>query len=183
MGAMEHDVEWRDAIMNINMTNVLVLQQNLGRKYCELDYAEAFVDKPGGHEWAKGTIDYFSIDGRLRYPSTEWMLQWIKPHGGIVVFDNSDRKVMPRPEEKNNATDLMPKHWLRYDSSHFKQHIEPIKDKRWLKNSMTSIWITRSEKCAQGRFDLNGGMQTKKYNKEYAAVNFDGEQATEPPLN
>eukprot|EP01084_Bolivina_argentea_P208216 355088_1 len=159
--AMEHDKIWQIGVNNItkklNVNNLLVFQEHLGRRYCELDYSHSFDNNPGGYEWEKGKIDFFSMDGRLRYPATEWMLNWIKPHGGILLFDNSDRIEVGNKYGQHNATDLIPKHWLRYDSSYFKQHIDPIKDKRWLQNSMTSIWITRHEKCAKGtqNFGIN----------------------------
>eukprot|EP01083_Nonionella_stella_P098798 277916_1 len=156
---MEHDKLWQNGVKEIaqklDIRNLLILQERLGRKYCELDYAGSFEGNPGGHEWKKGEIDFFAVDGRLRYASTEWMLEWIKPHGGIVIFDNSDRVEVDNKYGQHNATNLIPKHWLRFDSAYFKQHVRPIQDRRWLKNSMTTIWITRHRECVQGNLDTD----------------------------
>ena len=69
------------------------------------DYvAAAFID--ASH---KGTFDLISIDGRARVGCFPRALELIKPHGGVLVLDNSERP------NYTPGVDLVPRQWLRYE--------------------------------------------------------------------
>ena len=119
---------------------------NLGRKYVEID----FSDNPGGiTDWARddilksGGIDFISVDGGLRYPCMEYAFKYIKPHGGIILLDNSDRP----GNDGQNVTTIVPDHWLRFDSSNLQRHTNRLTTQRWLQNSQSTIYITRDKSC------------------------------------
>lgn len=56
-----------------------------------------------------GTFDFISIDGRARAACFPRALELLKPHGGVLMLDNSNRPVY------NSGIELVPKHWLRYE--------------------------------------------------------------------
>ena len=54
----------------------------------------------------KGVYDYISVDGRARVACLERALPLLKPQGGVLMLDNSDRKYYQR------AFDVVPSWWL-----------------------------------------------------------------------
>ncbi len=90
-----------------------------------------------------GGIDFISVDGKIRHFCLEYAMKIIKPHGGILLFDNSDRE----GNDGKNSTKMIPKHWLQFDSYVLQKHIDLVENERWLLNGQTSIWITRDERC------------------------------------
>lgn len=87
------------------------------------DYIEAkFLPKEDG------TFDYISVDGRARVPCFKRALPLLKPEGGILMLDNSER------EHYEDAFTMVPEHWLRFDD---------------LVNTgeRTTIWVS----CIEGR--------------------------------
>lgn len=169
----EDHPQWISNIKNssqyLNINNIKFIQNNLGLRYVELDITEEIpifdyinnkylIDTPiktdknialnmKKYDWRKGKISVFFIDGRLRRPSFQYAIDWIKSHGGIIIFDNSDRTNVG--DDGEPSLEIVPKHWLRFDSSHWKQHTSILKDKKWLKNSRTTIYITRDKRCIQ----------------------------------
>lgn len=110
--------------------------------YVEIDFSE----NPGGFDWSLetgGGIDFVSVDGRVRIHCVRWAIKQIKQHGGILLLDNSDRI----GDDGINATKLVPKHWLRYDSYNLPTHLKQLPGSRWLENSRTTLWVTRHPKC------------------------------------
>lgn len=55
------------------------------------------------------TFDYVSIDGRARAHCFPLALELIKPHGGVLLLDNSERTFY------QPGVDLVPKHWLKFE--------------------------------------------------------------------
>lgn len=87
------------------------------------DYIEAsFLPLEGG------MYDYISVDGRARVPCFKRALPLLKPEGGILLLDNSERV------QYADAFAVVPKHWLRFDD---------------LVNTQerTTIWVS----CVEGR--------------------------------
>lgn len=69
------------------------------------DYASAeFI--PARDE---GKFDYVAVDGRSRMLCLKRALKLIKPEGGILLLDNSDRSWY------TEHADIVPSHWLRFD--------------------------------------------------------------------
>ena len=52
-------------------------------------------------------FDYISVDGRVRMPCLERALPLLKPEGGILLLDNSER------EQYQVAFDMVPSRWLK----------------------------------------------------------------------
>eukprot|EP00208_Stichococcus_sp_RCC1054_P000529 CAMPEP_0206143350 /NCGR_PEP_ID=MMETSP1473-20131121/20215_1 /ASSEMBLY_ACC=CAM_ASM_001109 /TAXON_ID=1461547 /ORGANISM="Stichococcus sp, Strain RCC1054" /LENGTH=300 /DNA_ID=CAMNT_0053538701 /DNA_START=207 /DNA_END=1109 /DNA_ORIENTATION=- len=87
------------------------------------DYIEAsFLPKQ------EGTYDYISVDGRARVQCFKRALPLLKPEGGVLMLDNSER------EWYADAFAAVPKHWLMFED---------------LVNTgeKTTIWVS----CVEGR--------------------------------
>ncbi len=134
--SMEHIRDWFNIMVNLtNITNIT----NVHLMASMIDYVEIPFNNNSYH-----SIDIVSIDGIKRTQCMNYTIhKLIKPHSGIVILDNSDRQ----GDDGYNASQIVPKHWLRYDSFNLQQHLDILPTKRWLLNSRTTIWITRDEKC------------------------------------
>ena len=53
-----------------------------------------------------GTYDYISVDGRVRMYALARALPLLKPEGGILLLDNSERALYQK------AFQMVPSHWL-----------------------------------------------------------------------
>lgn len=76
----------------------------------------------------KGIYDYISVDGRARVPCFKRALPLLKPEGGIIMLDNSERP------EYDEAFKVVPQHWLRFDD-------------RANTEERTTIWVS----CIEGK--------------------------------
>jgi len=131
---MEHNRDWYDIMVNLtNITGVT----NVHLMASLQDYVEIPLSEDRSHN-----IDIVSVDGIKRTECMHYTIEkLIKSHGGIVLLDNSDR------EGTDNASEIVPKHWLRYDLYNLQKHLEGLETKRWLLNSRTTVWITRDKRC------------------------------------
>jgi hypothetical protein len=57
----------------------------------------------------EGIFDYIAVDGRSRVNCIKRALPLLKPEGGVLLLDNSDRDYYAE------AFEVVPKHWLRFD--------------------------------------------------------------------
>ena len=55
----------------------------------------------------KGMFDYISVDGRARMHCLVRALPLLKPEGGILLLDNSERELYQK------AFDMVPSWWLK----------------------------------------------------------------------
>eukprot|EP01084_Bolivina_argentea_P138432 243707_1 len=135
--SMESSRIWFNRIVNI--TNITNITNNYLIASMQ-KYVNIKLDNNNSYH----NIDVVSVDGIKRRKCMNYTIEkLIKPHGGIVILDNSDR------EGNNgiNASKIVPKHWLRYDSMVLQQHIDMLPTERWLKNARTTVWITRDKNC------------------------------------
>ena len=59
----------------------------------------------------KGMFDYISVDGRARMHCLVRALPLLKPEGGILLLDNSERELYQK------AFDMVPSWWLKVRGS------------------------------------------------------------------
>ena len=55
----------------------------------------------------KGMFDYISVDGRARMHCLVRALPLLKPEGGVLLLDNSERELYQK------AFDMVPSWWLK----------------------------------------------------------------------
>ena len=67
-------------------------------------------------------VDVISIDGRSRVECARLAISLLKPSGGILILDNSERRAYAE------VFRLMPRHWIRYS---FKTKVDT-----------TTVWIS-----------------------------------------
>lgn len=67
-------------------------------------------------------VDLISIDGRSRVECARVAISLLKPSGGILILDNSERRAYAE------VFRLIPRHWIRYS---FKTKVDT-----------TTIWIS-----------------------------------------
>ena len=94
-------------------------------------------------------------DGRMRFEVMKRALRLLKPEGGVLVLDNSNRYTRDfRPDF--NLPDLVPRHWLRYTSPKTwpdDGSLSP-EDRRtanlWIQRDfvVTTVWMSRPAHCA-----------------------------------
>ena len=81
-----------------------------------------------------GTFDFVSIDGRARVACFKCALQLLKPHGGVLVLDNSERRRYAVGMEQ------VPSHWLRKD------FVNSFRLRKFPRQR-TTVWVS----CHKGR--------------------------------
>eukprot|EP00889_Picochlorum_renovo_P006397 jgi/Picre1/33427/NNA_008751.t1 len=76
--------------------------------------SENFLEFENYVTWPAKTIeplslDFISVDGRARVSCIVQALKLLKPHGGILVVDNTERS----PD--NTGLNTIPKHWKKFE--------------------------------------------------------------------
>ena len=100
---VEHNLEWFNNLRKtIDSFPARISQKwkgrmlELGQKYTSVDFIE------------EGTkFDYINVDARLRVECFKRALQLLRPAGGILMLDNSER------QETMELFALVPKHWKK----------------------------------------------------------------------
>ena len=94
----------------------------------------------GASDMQTGTLDVVLVDGRAREHCLKEAVRLVKPRGGVLIFDNSNRG---RYQEAINTT--VPTRWLRHDSNLLNEFNVTLEQYNWIiKDSLfTTFWITR----------------------------------------
>ena len=97
-------------------------------------------------------------DGRMRFEVMKRALRLLKPEGGVLVLDNSNRDHYNRDlgPDTFNLLELVPRHWLRYTSPETWPDDGSLSPedrrtaKHWIHRDsiVTTVWMSRPAHCA-----------------------------------